>query len=135
MTTEAKAILLSKISKVLRDLHDEGARDGEAMFMLGAGADYLCITGETASWPALKARLGNTEMLGLLAQIDAEGQAATASNQVKHAYALQILGLSLAATRAGSDEVAAATGLLDDVILSAHTNYRNRPSNGATKVN
>ena len=66
MTPEAETILLNKLTAVIRDLRDHGADDGEAMFILGAGADYLCQTAEVATWPALKARLNATEKLGLL---------------------------------------------------------------------
>ena len=124
MTPEAETILLNKLTTVIRDLHEQGADDGEAMFMLGAGADYLCQTAGTATWPELKARLGSTEKLGLLAQIDKEGQAANAEGKVRLAYALQILGLSVTATAAESEHVHAAAGLLDDLIVPALANYR-----------
>jgi hypothetical protein len=124
MTPEAETILLNKLTTVIRDLHEQGADDGEAMFMLGAGADYLCQTAGVAAWPELKARLGSTEKLGLLAQIDKEGQAANAEGKVKLAYALQILGLSVTATAAESPHVHAAASLLDDLIVPALANYR-----------
>jgi hypothetical protein len=135
MTPEAETILLNKITQVLRDLHEQGSGDGEAMFMLGAGADYVCATGKAPTWPALKARLSGTETVGLLAQIDAEGQAAVAKGQNKHAYALQILGLSIAATGAQSPEIRTATGLMDDLISRAIGNYRKRGSKGPAPLN
>ena len=124
MTPEAETILLNKLTAVIRDLRDHGADDGEAMFILGAGADYLCQTAEVATWPALKARLNATEKLGLLAQIDKEGQAANAEGKVKLAYALQILGLSVTATATENDHIRAAASLLDDLIVPALDNYR-----------
>ena len=124
MTPEAETILLNKLTAVIRDLRDHGADDGEAMFILGAGADYLCQTAEVATWPALKARLNATEKLGLLAQIDKEGQAATGAGKVKLAYALQILGLSVTATATENDHIRAAASLLDDLIVPALDNYR-----------
>ncbi|MGB3336231.1 MAG: hypothetical protein WBA73_03535 [Devosia sp.] len=131
MTPEAETILLNKITQVMRDLHEQGANDGEAMFMLGAAADYVCKTGQAASWPALKARLSATETVGLLAQIDAEGQAAVAKDQLKHAYALQILGLSVAAIGAQSPQIHTAIGLLDDLLAKALGNYRKHASKAA----
>ena len=135
MTPEAETILLNKITQVLRDLHEQGANDGEAMFMLGAGADYVCKTGQAATWAALKSKLSATETLGLLAQIDAEGQAAVAKGQVKHAYAMQLLGLSVAAISAQSQEIRTATGLMDDLIATALGNFRKHASKGAAPLN
>jgi hypothetical protein len=135
MTPQAETILLNKINQVIRDLHGQGTRDGEAMFMLGAGADYLCMTGQVANWPALKARLSPTETIGLLAQIDAEGDAAVAKDQLKHAYALQILGLSVAAAGTSNPQIRTATGLLDDLIATTLNNYRTHASKSATPLN
>ena len=126
MTPEAETILLNKLTAVLADLRDQGANDGEAMFMLGAGADYLCQTAGVTSWPALRTGLNPTEKLGLLAQIDKEGQTAATEGKVKLAYALQVLGLSVTATAAESEHIHAGASLLDDVIVSALANYRQR---------
>ncbi|MBE0580565.1 hypothetical protein [Devosia sp.] len=135
MTPEAETILLNKITQVMRDLHEHGTEDGEAMFMLGAGADHVCKTGQAPTWAALKSRLSDTETLGLLAQIDVEGQAAVAKDQVKQAYALQILGLSVAAIGAQSPQIRTAAGLMDDLIATALGNYRKHASKGATPLN
>lgn len=135
MTPEAETILLNKITQVMRDLHEHGTEDGEAMFMLGAGADYLCTSAEASNWSALKSKLSATETLGLLAQIDAEGQAAVAKQQVKHAYALQILGLSVAAIDAARPDTRTATRLIDDLIATALNNYRQHASKGAPTFN
>jgi hypothetical protein len=131
MTPEAETILLNKITQVLRDLNEQGASDGEAMFMLGAAADYVCKTGQSATWPALKARLSNTEAVGLLAQIDTEGQAAVAQGKTKQAYALQVLGLSVTAIGAQSQQVQTAIGLMDDLIARTLSNYRKHASKAA----
>lgn len=134
MTTEAESILLNKITAVLRDLQEQGTNDGEAMFMLGAGADHLCKTGAAADWSALKGRLGTTETVGLLAQIDSEGRAAVANGQHKQAYALQALGLSVAALGAGNRDIRTAASLLDDLIATALRNYRQYASEN-TNIN
>jgi hypothetical protein len=135
MTPQAETILLNKITQVMRDLQEQGANDGEAMFMVGAGADYVCKTGQAATWPALKAKLSATETLGLLAQIDAEGRAAAAKGQVKHAYALQLLGLSVSAIGAQNPDIRTAVGLMDDLIATALGNYRKHASKGAAPLN
>jgi hypothetical protein len=135
MTPEAEAILLNKITQVMQDLHERGTDDGEAMFMVGAGADYVCKTGQAATWAALKSKLSTTETLGLLAQIDVDGQTAIAKGQDKQAYALQLLGLSVAAIGARSQEIRTATGLMDDLIATALGNYRKHASKKAPPLN
>ena len=135
MTPEAETILLNKITQVMRDLHEQGTQDGEAMFLLGAGADYICKTGKAATWSTLKSKLSATETLGLLAQIDVDGQAAMANNQPRQAYALQILGLSVTASGAQRPEIRAASALLDDLIATALNNYRKHAPKGATPRN
>lgn len=135
MTPEAEAILLNKLTQVMRDLHDQGADDGEAMFYVGAGADYVCKTGRASAWPALKSKLSTAETVGLLAQIDTEGQAAVAKGQLKQGYALQVLGLSIAAIGANDPKIHAATSLLDDLIAKALANYRKHASKGPAPLN
>jgi hypothetical protein len=135
MTPEAEAILLNKITQVMQDLHERGADDGEAMFMVGAAADYVCKTGQAGTWPALKSKLNATETLGLLAQIDVEGQTAIAKGQDKQAYALQLLGLSVAAIGARSQDIRTAAGLMDDLIATALGNYRKHASKKAAPLN
>lgn len=125
MSSPAQTILLNKLTAVLADLQESGAEDGEAMFMLGAGADHLCSSIEVENWPAFRQRLDARAMTGLLAQIDSEGQAALAEGKAKHAYALQALGLSLTATGFSQDEaIRNAAALLDEVIARALALYR-----------
>ena len=135
MTPEAETTLLNKLNQVMRDLHEHGASDGEAMFYLGAGADYVCTTGQTPTWPALKSGLSAAETVGLLAQIDTEGQATAARGQIKQGYALQILGLSIAAIGASDPRILTAAGLLDDLIVQALANYRKHGPKGPAPLN
>lgn len=126
MTSPARTILLDKLGAVLRDLQESGASDGQAMFMLGAGADHLCSGLEATTWIDFKQQLDPHAMTGLLAQIDAEGQQALADDQSRLAYALQALGLSLTATGFDDETVRTATGLLDEIIENALALYRQR---------
>lgn len=125
MSSPAQTILLNKLAAVLADLQESGASDGEAMFMLGAGADHLCDSLDVQSWAAFRQRLDAHAMTGLLAQIDSEGQVALAEGKSKHAYALQALGLSLTATGFPRDgAIRDAAALLDEVIGKALVLYR-----------
>ncbi|WP_323015203.1 hypothetical protein, partial [Devosia sp.] len=66
MSSPAQTILLNKLAAVLADLQESGASDGEAMFMLGAGADHLCDSLDVQSWAAFRQRLDAHAMTGLL---------------------------------------------------------------------
>lgn len=135
MNSQAEAALLNNLTEVLRDLHERGTQDGEAMFYLGAGADWICKTGQETEWPALKPKLSTVETVGLLAQIDAEGRTAVAKGQDKQGYALQALGLSIAAIGAEDPKIQAARDLLDDLIVTALANYRKHAPKGPAPVN
>jgi len=124
MTTEAETELLAELTAVVSDLHSTGMEDGEAMFLLGSGADRLCTIRDTQSWAGFKSSLTDADILSLLQQIDAEGNSSVHAEKGRHAYALQALALSLASTNAQQDTTKAGVALLDQVIEAALTNYR-----------
>ena len=124
MNTQAENELLAQLAEVVANLHDGGMQDGEAMFMLGAGADRLCSIRAHNNWSHFKASLTPADILELLRQIDAEGNTALREEKGRQAYALQALALSLAARDAEQDTTKAGAALLDQVIESALSNFR-----------
>lgn len=135
MTSPTQNALRVQLATLLEDLRVTGSEDGEAMFMLGAGADRLASLAEVQSWSELKAKLIPADVLALLQQIDLEGKQALADDKIKHAYALQALGMSLAATGNADPLVRAGAELVDQVIEETLTNYRNYAANAAGAVN
>ncbi|WP_332686493.1 hypothetical protein [Devosia sp.] len=125
MTPETQTILLSKIAAVLEDLRREGMENGEAMFLLGSAAANLVDMGKRKNWRELKAALTATDVLQLLQQIDTEGNRMLDEDKVNFAYALQIIGMSLAASGGDNPQLLQGASLLDDIIETTHTNYRN----------
>ena len=124
MTTHAETRLLAELTAVVSDLHSSGMEDGEAMFLLGAGADRLCSTRDSQSWAGFKTTLTAADIALLLSQIDAEGNASLKAEDGRRAYALQAIALSLAAVNARQDVTLAGATLLDSVIEAALKNYR-----------
>lgn len=124
MITETENKLLADLTAVVADLHAVGTEDGEAMFMLGAGADRLCSSRDAQTWAGYKSALSPADIVAQLRQIEIEGQAAIAAEQGTRAYALQALAFSLAAITARQDITQAGAALLDSVIESALKNYR-----------
>ena len=124
MNTQAENELLAQLAEVVANLHDGGMQDGEAMFMLGAGADRLVSIRAHNNWSHFKGSLTPADMLELLQQIDNEGNTALREEKGRQAYALQALALSLAARDAEQDTTKAGAALLDQVIESALSNFR-----------
>ena len=125
MTPEAETILLTKIATLLDDLRREGAENGEAMFLLGTAAANLVDMGKAGNWAQLKQKLSSAEIVGLLRQIDAEGNRMLDEDKVNFAYALQIIGMSLAASGGENPQLRQGASLLDDIIETTLVNYRN----------
>ena len=125
MTPEAETILLTKIATLLDDLRREGTENGEAMFLLGTAAANLVDMGKAGNWAQLKQKLSSAEIVGLLRQIDAEGNRMLDEDKVNFAYALQIIGMSLAASGGENPQLRQGASLLDDIIETTLVNYRN----------
>ena len=125
MTPEAETILLTKIATLLDDLRREGTENGEAMFLLGTAAANLVDMGKAENWAQLKQKLNSAEIVGMLRQIDAEGNRMLDEDKVNFAYALQIIGMSLAASGGENPQLRQGASLLDDIIETTLVNYRN----------
>ena len=124
MTPQAEAKLLAELTAVVSDLHATGMEDGQAMFLLGGSADRLCSARDSQSWAGFKTTLTTADIIALLSQIDAEGNASLKAENGRTAYALQAIALSLAAIDAKQDITLAGATLLDAVIEAALKNYR-----------
>ena len=124
MTDQSQDILLSKITKLLQDLRADGTDNGEAMFLLGSAAADLSGSVQMHSWHQYKASLNTAEIIDLLQQIDTEGNRLLDEDKVTFAYALQVIGMSLAAGSSDDPRLLHGAGLLDDIIETTLTNYR-----------
>ena len=135
MTTEADDILLAKITTLLDDILKEGGDNGEAMFLLGSAAADLADSNKKENWRAFKASLSINEVIDFLQMIDKEGNRLLDEDKVTFAYALQVIGMSLAVTDDSGDELKHGAFLLDDVIETTLINYRNYVRTRTTPVN
>lgn len=109
---------------VLKDLQTNGKKDIEAMWLLGSLAALLIDKAQKPSWTALKADLGREAYDALLRDFQAQGNALHQQGKGKHAYAIQILGISVIADTQRDEQVRAGTALLDEVINYAVVVYR-----------
>lgn len=124
MTPEAQNALRAQIATMLQDLRAETGADGETMFLLGAGADSLAQMAKAKTWLEFKAAITPADIIQLLQQIDMEGTKLLDDNKLKYAYALQALGMSLAAAGGNEPSLLQGAALLDDVIEETLANYR-----------
>jgi hypothetical protein len=125
MTPEAETILLSKITTLLDDLRREGTENGEAMFLLGSAAANFVDMGKTQTWGEFKKLLTPSDIIQLLQAIDSEGNRMLDEDKVNFAYALQIIGMTLAASNAEDPNLREGASLLDVIIEKTLTNFRN----------
>jgi hypothetical protein len=109
---------------VLKDLQTNGKNDVEAMWLLGSLAAVLVDKAGQPSWPALKASLTREAYDGLLRDFQAQGNALHQQGKGKHAYAIQILGISLVAKTQLDEQLQAGAALLDEIIDYAVVIYR-----------
>lgn len=109
---------------VLKDLQTNGRNDIEAMWLLGSLAALLIDRAGKPSWPALKADLTRQAYDGLLRDFESQGNALHREGKGKHAYAVQVLGISLVAKTQLDEQLQAGAALLDEIIGYAVAVYR-----------
>jgi len=99
------------------------------MSMVGSLASDLATTLEQPTWVAAKQALSAAAYDALLATFDKRGNAYYRDGHVKHAYAIQLLAVSLVArTQRADADIAAGEKLIDQIIDRALTLHRqNQP--------
>lgn len=109
---------------VLKDLQTGGKNDIEAMWLLGSLAAQIIERVRQPSWPALKASLTREAYDGLLRDFQNQGNSLYQEGKAKHAYAIQILGISLIAKTQMDRQLKAGEALLDEIIDYTIAVYR-----------
>ena len=114
---------------VLADLQASGSKDAAAMLLLGSLASDLAANLHSRSWPQAKALMTPQTYDLLLGRFQAEGNAHHQAGRDKHAYAVQVLAVSLVASRQRQDPtLASGEKLLDQMIDAAIAAYRVTPA-------
>jgi len=122
--TDHQAEFKQRLTVVLEDLKDSGMEDGEAMFFLGNFATRICDSVSKAGWTDVKNVITRADYDRLLKEFETEGNRLNREGNLKAAYALQALALSLVARTQADPQVRSGEALLDIVIDSAIGNYR-----------
>jgi hypothetical protein len=109
---------------VLQDLRDDGTSDPEAIWLIGSLAATLIDKGGAGSWADLKQRLTRSGYDGLLRDFEVSGNNFHREGRGKHAYAVQVLAVSLVARTQQDPDLQTGSKLLDQLIESAVRVYR-----------
>lgn len=113
-----------RLGAVLKDLGEDGVKDGEAMFMLGSLAAKMADQGRVKSWSALKSGISAEAYKSLLGTMQTRGNDLMRDGHRKAAYALQALAVSLVARSQTDAKIQQGAKLLDQLINSAVAQYR-----------
>ncbi len=128
MTREEE--LKQRLAIVLQDLRDGAVRDPEAMALVGSLASDLADKLDQQSWTGSKRVMTAAAYDALLESFQKRGNDYYKSGRTKHAYAIQVLGLSLVSASQRQDgDIAAGEKLIDEVIDRATALYRRGRAN------
>ena len=109
---------------VLKDLRTNGGKDTEAMFLIGSLAARLIDKANQPSWAAYKSNMAPPVYAQLLSDFEKQGNSFHRDGKAKHAYAIQVLAISLIARTQNDPEVRAGEGLLDEMLGFLIAAYR-----------
>ena len=109
---------------VLQDLRSNGGKDPEAMFLIGSLAARLLDRARQPSWAAYKASMAREAYDRLLGDFQKQGNDFHKQGKTKHAYAVQVLAISLIAPTQADPDIRAGNGLLDDMLGFLIAAYR-----------
>jgi len=112
------------LAAVIDDLHKAGAKNAEAMLLIGHIASDLAGQIRAPSWSEAKRRMNRADYNTLLREFSVGGTKHHREGRMVHAYAVQALGMSLVAATDASPEVKQGEQLLDEIIDRAVVLYR-----------
>jgi hypothetical protein len=109
---------------VMKELREVGDTDHEAMFLIGSLASTLMKKKNAPSWPAFKSNMLSSEHSMLLWDFEKQGNKFHKEGKRKHAYAVQVLAMSVVAPTQTDPDVATGNKLLDQYIARMVAAFR-----------
>jgi hypothetical protein len=116
--------LKHRLAAQLVDLANGGREDREIAVLVGGLAATISDRLGKANWHKAKAAMGDAERVVLLADFDQTIPAHLKQGKGKHVYAMQLLGISVAASGDPDPEMRDGEKLLDDYVAAAETIFR-----------
>ncbi len=126
MTSDTQDFQL-RLTALLTDLKNDGRKDPEAMWLIGSLATRLIDSSGSRDWPSLKAGLTAESYDNMLSSFQTQGNALYKQGKPKATYAIQVLAMSLIATRMRDETIARGARLLDELIAATVKAYRAGP--------
>jgi len=109
---------------VLQDLRTNGGKDPEAMFLIGSLAARLIDRTSQPSWASFKSSMTPPAYASLLSDFEKQGNQFHQDGKAKHAYAIQVLAISLIARTQTDPDVRTGEAFLDDMLGFLIAAYR-----------
>lgn len=116
--------LKNRLAAQLVDLANGGRQDREIAALVGGLAATIADKLGKPDWLAAKAVMSDAERMVLLADFDKTIPEHLKQGKGKHVYAMQLLGISVAASADPDPEMRDGEKLLDDYVVAAETIYR-----------
>lgn len=105
-----------RFAALMQDLGENHKDDPESMFLVGSLAARLIDRAEKKSWAAYKSSLSEVDQTLLLDDFKTKGNKFYSEGKDKHAYALQVLAMSVIARTQNDHQVRAGNRLLDELV-------------------
>lgn len=109
---------------MMQDLHANGGKDQEAMFLIGSLASRLMDKTGAKSWATFKSTLGSYDRSVLLTDFETQGNKFHNDGKRKHAYAVQVLAMSVIAPSQTDEDVLSGNKILDSIVNRLVTVFR-----------
>jgi hypothetical protein len=109
----------AQLAAVLKDLNENGTKDKDAMFLIGSLAGQLISSAKAKTWQNLKASMSVSGFKATLNSLQEQGQKLEKAGNIKAAYAVQAIGVSLVANTMKDPDTAKGSKLLDALIAQA----------------
>jgi hypothetical protein len=125
MTTNKREDLKQRMAVVLKDLKENGRSDPEALALVGSLAAELTNKTRTQTWASLKQKMTQGLYEEMMRDFQANGNELFKAGRKRHAFAIQVLGISLAASTQRIDaEMRQGELLLDAMIDNCLKAYK-----------
>ncbi len=118
---------------IMQDVREAGAKDIQAMWLVGSIAAELLDRSKIESWKKYAATRTPMARRIMLEDLEGKGKGFTAQGRLRHQYAIQIIAASLIAHTVKDQVVKSGSALLDDLIDGAVAFYRRNAKSRAAQ--
>ncbi len=110
----------AQLVSVLKDLNKNGVKDKQAMMLIGNLAGQFIDLAGMKNWTDLKAITTKDQFKNMLSAMQSEGKKLQDAGNIKAAYAVQAVAVSLVSNTMKDPDTLKGRDLLDDLINQAY---------------